>query len=43
MIHAYLIKTNREDKGRGVDYHGDNFKAKMNEINCSTGLNITVN
>lgn len=43
MIHAYLIKTNTEDRERGKDFHGDNFEAKMNEIRGLTGLNITVN
>lgn len=42
MIHAYLIKTNKEDKERGKHFHGDNFQAKMNEIRGLTGLNITV-
>lgn len=42
MIHAYLIKKKMEDRASDNHYHGRNFKAKMDEINSLTGLNVSV-
>lgn len=36
MIHAYLPEIGIQEQ------HGPNFKAKMKEINCIAGTNITV-
>lgn len=53
MIHAYLVRTDREDEGeyglvdgnnclRSVNQHGPNYIIQMNAINEAAKLNITV-